>query len=69
MNRTSVSSSQIKSVGYDAAHARLEIQFSDGDVYQYDNVPISVYEALIDAESVGKTFYAMVKGKFSSRKV
>lgn len=69
MNRTPVTSSQIKSVGYDFNSRTLEIEFADGGVYQYDNVPANIYSALIDSASVGKAFYAMVKGKYGHRKV
>jgi hypothetical protein len=61
MNRTAVSSSNLASVGYDAAQRILEIEFLSGSVYQYFNVPQSVYEGLMAAESHGRYFDANVK--------
>lgn len=69
MTRTPVQSSQIKSVGYNASSAVLEIEFSDGSVFQYQGVPLSVYELLMDSESAGSTFHKIVKGKFGHKKV
>ncbi len=69
MNRVPVSSSQIKSVGYDALHGKMEVQFSTGEIYEYDNVPLSKYEALLDADSVGSLFHSTIKGKHPHRKV
>lgn len=61
MNRTPVSSSNLASVGYDAAQRILEIEFLTGSVYQYLNVPQSVYAGLMAAESHGRYFDANVK--------
>lgn len=53
MQRTHVSSSHIKSVGYDSASAILEIEFLDGSIYQYYNVPAYIYLGLMNASSHG----------------
>jgi len=39
MLRMSVSSSNISSVGYDPKTQTLEVEFHNGGVYQYFNVP------------------------------
>jgi hypothetical protein len=59
--RTSVSSSAMRSVGYDQASNILEIEFSGGEVYQYFNVPAEVYRGLIAAESHGRYFHQHVR--------
>ena len=69
MNRTPVSSSNIRSVGYDEATATLEIEFESGDIYQYDGVPLDLYKGLLKASSVGTFFHTYVKRAFSARKV
>ncbi len=56
MRRRPVSSSVLRSVGYDDATAILEIEFASGDVYRYFAVPPSVHRALIEAESPGAFF-------------
>ena len=60
------SSSNIKSVGYEAGI--LEIEFIVGSVYQY-NVPESVYTALMAAESVGKFFSANIRKQYTGTRV
>jgi hypothetical protein len=55
-----VQSSLMRSVGYDATARRLEIEFSDGDVYLYENVPESIYKELISAASIGSYFTARI---------
>ncbi len=39
MNRVPVSSSNLAAVGYDPAGKVLEIEFLNGSIYQYFNVP------------------------------
>jgi KTSC domain len=61
MNRISVSSSNLASVGYDRTTQMLEIEFLHGGIYQYPGVPSSVYDGLMTADSHGSYFYNHVK--------
>ena len=69
MIRQPVSSSNIKSVGYDPDSTLLEIEFHDGSIYQYSNVPQSVHTALMAAVSLGSFLHKNIRGKYSYRKV
>lgn len=51
MIRHSVSSSRIKSVGWE--NNLLEIEFHDGAIYQYFNVSSSEYFSFINSSSLG----------------
>jgi len=58
-----VTSSQIKSIGYDSG--TLYIEFNKGTVYTYSNVPEGHYKALITPDhSVGQYFVNHIKGKY-----
>lgn len=63
MIRTQVKSSFITSIGYNKEARSLEVEFRQGRVYQYKNVPAAVYEELMLAhaagESIGKRFPAI----------
>jgi len=61
MIRTSVSSSNLASVGYDSGQSILEIEFRSGWMYQYFNVPYEVYSGLMNASSHGRYFDRNVK--------
>jgi len=61
MNRTPVSSSNLASVGYDPENMILEIEFHNGGIYQYFNVPESVYRSLMSADSHGKYLWGNYK--------
>ncbi|RYZ92653.1 MAG: KTSC domain-containing protein [Proteobacteria bacterium] len=61
MNRKTVKSSNLESVGYDANSNTLEIEFKDGDVYQYFDVPERIYTGLMNAASHGSYFDRFVK--------
>lgn len=67
MQRQEVKSSMFKSVGHSAD--TLEIEFKNGDIWQYSSVPADVYEAMMKSESVGKYFLANIKGKYTETKV
>lgn len=67
MNRTSVRSSSIASVGYE--NGMLEIAFVNGGVYQYLNVPEHVYQGLMTATSKGRYFHSHIKDRYQTSKV
>jgi hypothetical protein len=70
MNRTPLSSSNLRSVGYDTASATLEVEFRHGGVYQYFDVPGSQYAALLSAHSHGSYFGTFIKaGGFAYAKI
>jgi hypothetical protein len=54
-------SSLIKSMGYDEDSFKLEIEFQNGKVYSYQDVPVQIYHSLAMADSVGKAFTRLVK--------
>lgn len=61
MNRTRVSSSNLRAVGYDINTKTLEIEFLNGGLYQYSGVPASIHAALMSAASHGSYFDANIK--------
>ncbi len=56
MQRQLVSSSDLKSVGYDVFNQIMEVEFLSGGIYRYYNVPQSEYEELMTASSKGRYF-------------
>lgn len=69
MEKTSVTSSNVASVGYDENSATLEIEFKNGATYQYFDVPENVFTELRDADSVGGYLAARIKGTYRYSKV
>ena len=67
MRRKFVSSSYLESVGYDASSATLEVEFTDGAIYQYFNVPERIYQNLMEATSHGRYFYDYIRDSFTFR--
>jgi hypothetical protein len=67
--RKPIRSSDIASVGYDDANQILEVEFRTGPVYQYYNVPKSVYEGLMHAPSHGTYLARYIKGVYRYREV
>lgn len=66
MRRQSVNSSNIDSIGYDETKEILEIEFLSGGIYQYLEVPMYIYEKLMNANSHGKYFAAYIKNKYKT---
>ncbi|MCJ7668218.1 MAG: KTSC domain-containing protein [Anaerolineae bacterium] len=64
MIRQPVSSTDIRSIGYDPESQTLEVEFHSGGVYQYFGVPASVYSGLMSASSHGKYFHRHVKNVY-----
>jgi len=69
MQRTPVTSQQIKSIGYDPTTATLEVEFTNGAVYQYSAVPAHIHQELMEAESIGKYFNQHIKYGFRYERV
>jgi len=62
MNRQVLSSSNIASVGYDGSTQTLEIEFSNGHIYQYFDVPEAIYTGILSAPSPGAYHAFNIKG-------
>jgi hypothetical protein len=67
MNRIPVKSSNLKSVGYNAG--TLEVEFANGAVWSYANVPAETYKAMTEAPSIGSFFSTTIRGRFEATKV
>lgn len=54
-----------------AAHQfdTLYLKFHSGQVYQYDNVPETVFHELVAAPSAGVYFHHHIRGKFHYQKL
>lgn len=61
MDRQYVTSSHIVSIGYDSANMVLEVEFNTGAIYQYYDIPQSIYDGLMAADSHGTYLAAYVK--------
>ncbi len=69
MNRDSVASSNIISIGYDEPSQTLEIEFLNGSIYQYYNVGAAIYEGLMHAPSKGQFLHAEIKNAYPFSRV
>ena len=69
MRRDPVVSSNIVSAGYEPSSETLEIEFASGGVYQYYNVPPSIYEAFLAAPSKGRFLVSQIKDRFPYARV
>ena len=67
MTRQPVESSQLASVGFDAATSTMEIEFVNRNpaklpsIYTYANVSQEDHDKLVNAESIGIHFGAFIK--------
>ena len=69
MQWTPVSSSNIRSIGYEATAATLGVEFTSGDVYQYFNVPESLYQNFLHAASHGQFLSDFIRYNYRYQKV
>lgn len=61
MERVPVASSNIAAIGYDLDTQILEVEFTNGDVYQYMGVPSEIHEAFMASDSKGKFRHAYIR--------
>lgn len=69
MERYSVASSNITSIGYDAPSQILEVEFQSGAIYQYYGVPENIYGQLKQACSKGQFLNAYIKNAYGYSRV
>jgi hypothetical protein len=69
MNRTPVTSTSVVSIGYDPNTLTLEVEFRGNSVYQYFDVPETVYQELMRAGSIGHFMHANIKDRYRYTKV
>lgn len=54
-----VESSNIDALAHESD--RLLVRFHNGGVYEYENVDQTIYQELVEAESVGSTFHQLIR--------
>jgi hypothetical protein len=69
MRRKPVKSSVVRSVGYDAESKTMELEFSDGSLYEYYSVPAAIHRRLMEADSIGGFLNRFVVPGYKSRKI
>jgi hypothetical protein len=65
----SIQSSNLKLATYDTESKLLEIQFNNGGIYQYENVPWEVFTKFRMAESQGKFFNQHIGKVYKYKKI
>ena len=69
MQRTSVESSMIQSMGYDSSQELLEIEFASGAVWQYHDFPPDMWEEFQAADSLGRYFKDNIRDCFHEEQI
>jgi len=65
----SVTSSNIKEVGYNERAEKLVVRFTSGELYVYLAVPEFVYKQFMSASSLGSFLNSDIKGNFATKKI
>jgi uncharacterized protein len=69
MIREPVGSSNVASIGYDAPSETLEVEFTNGSIYQYFNIPSGLYDQLMSASSKGQFLNVYIKNAYPYSRV
>ena len=69
MNRVAVTSTTLASVSYFPDRHLLELEFRNGAVYEYCDVPLHEYHELLAADSKGTYFNRHIRNRFPYRQV
>jgi len=64
MERQRVASGTLRAVGYDATTATMEVEFCDGRLFRYFDVPEFLYRGLMLADSKGAFFNTRFHGRY-----
>jgi hypothetical protein len=69
MERKKVNSSQIRSVGYELGSQTLEVELTDGSIWQYSKVPTEVHRRFMAAPSMVSFYRDSLEDEYSRRRI
>ncbi|MEO8677419.1 MAG: KTSC domain-containing protein [Vicinamibacterales bacterium] len=69
MERRAVQSSMIRSWAFDEPSGILELEFTNGRIYQYTNVPEFLAKGFDVAASKGQYFQSRIDGRYAAQEV
>ena len=69
MQRKRVNSSKLRSVGYDEATRTLEVEMSNGQVFQYSGVYPEVYRRFMAAANPTSYFDNKIAEEYTAKRV
>lgn len=69
MERRAVPSTHLRSVGYDRLRKVMEVEFKNGRIYTFEDVPEDMHKGLTEASSAGSYFNSVIKPKFQGKEV
>jgi curved DNA-binding protein CbpA len=69
VTRYPVMSSTMRSVGYDHKSRTLVVQFYNGGLYWYENVPSKIYQKFMSARSIDKYFSLNIAYRYNYYRV
>lgn len=69
MEMRPVVSSNLRRVGYDASSLILRIEFVQGGLYEYYDVPSDIYQQLLSAPSHGQYFHRYIRDVYRYHKL
>jgi hypothetical protein len=64
-----VESSNVEAIGYDKESETLQVEFKNGGIYQYFDVPQHIFQEFHNADSIGKYLAYNIKGNYRYSKV
>jgi KTSC domain len=69
MNRQPLRSGKLKSAGYDESSRTMQIEFTNGDVYEYKNVSRELYRQLLASPSPSSFYDDKIDEHFSGKRL
>jgi frataxin-like iron-binding protein CyaY len=69
MDREYITSSNLRSIGYDVNSSTLEIEFNNGAIWQYFDFPESKWYEFRSTDSFGKYFNREIRNKYRETRV
>ena len=69
MERKKVNSSNIRTIGYDPGTQTLEVELSDGTIWQYSRVPSEVHRRLMAAPTMISYYRDNIEDDYSRQRL
>lgn len=69
MNWIHVDSLTLTAVRYNKTSKKLNVRFRNGSEFEFRNVPVKIYQSLLNSETKGNYFDQYIKGLFLYKRI
>jgi hypothetical protein len=69
MDRISVNHNEFRTVGYEPLELLMEVEFQDGRIYLFSDIPMALYDSFIAADNMSDFYHTHIEDQYAHTRV